>query len=52
MAARITAVALAALLCFGSVGADPSCDRVVAVGDLQGGYEELISILQKTGLID
>jgi hypothetical protein len=49
--ARLAVVAIAALLCCGTVGANPSCDRVVAVGNLDGGYEEFVSILQRTDLI-
>jgi hypothetical protein len=32
--------------------ATPSCDRIVAVGDVHGGYEELGAILLHAGLVD
>ncbi len=30
----------------------PSCDRVVAIGDLHGGYEAFVAILRATSLVD
>jgi Calcineurin-like phosphoesterase len=32
--------------------ADPACDRVVAIGDLHGGYDALVQILGATKLVD
>lgn len=48
---RLIAIAVASALCFGFAGAEPSCDRIIAVGDLHGGYEEFITILKETELI-
>jgi hypothetical protein len=30
----------------------PDCDRVYGIGDIHGAYDALVSILQKTGLVD
>jgi hypothetical protein len=51
MPVRLIAIAIASVVCFGSAGAELSCDRIVAIGDLHGGYDELITILKETGLI-
>jgi hypothetical protein len=52
MQVRIIIVLLvAALPCMAGVD-EVSCDRLIAVGDLHGGYEDFITILKETGLID
>ena len=32
--------------------AEPTCDRVIAIGDLHGGYDAFVAILRATGLVD
>ncbi len=35
-----------------AAGPDAACERIVAVGDLHGGYDALVTILRETGLVD
>jgi hypothetical protein len=51
MKVRLLAIAIATVLSLGSAAAEVVCDRVVAIGDLHGGYDEFITILQETDLI-
>jgi hypothetical protein len=51
--AAIRLVAIALALAFRAVPcAEPVCDRVVAIGDLHGGYEPFVRILREARLID
>ncbi len=43
---------LSAVLAAAAASADPTCDRVVAIGDLHGGYDALVEILRATKLVD
>jgi hypothetical protein len=52
MPLRLFSFLVIAALSFGTAGAGVVCDRVVAIGDLHGGYEDFITILQKTDLVD
>jgi hypothetical protein len=50
---RKVAILLLFLLASGaSPAAEPSCERIVAVGDIHGGYEELRAVLLHAGLVD
>ena len=51
-ASRILAVYLVIVLLLNFALAATASQRVVAVGDVHGAYEELLTILQRTGLID
>jgi hypothetical protein len=43
---------LALCLAFPAAAAEELCDRVVAVGDIHGGYDAFVNILLQTGIID
>jgi hypothetical protein len=43
---------LAICLALPVLAGDQTCDRVVAIGDLHGGYDAFVQILQRTGIID
>jgi len=43
---------LLALAAASGAAADPTCSRVVAIGDLHGGYDALVLILRTSGLVD
>jgi hypothetical protein len=40
------------LLAGPALAAQPDCERVYGIGDIHGGYDALVSILGKTGLVD
>ena len=51
-ASRILAGCLAAFLLLNHAMAAAAPPRLVAIGDVHGAYEELVALLQRTGLID
>jgi hypothetical protein len=52
MLSRLLALFIISALSFITASAGTGCDRIIAVGDLHGGYQDFITILSEADLID